>query len=301
MSTNANSLIDFSNQLADAVEQASRSIVMVNARRRLPATGFVWTGDGVVVTANHVVERDDELVVGLPDGREVAATLVGRDPSTDLALLRIQAEGLSPAARASAPARAGNLVLALGKPDERSPVATLGAVSAIGESLETRRGGSVERPIRSDITLYPGFSGGPLINVAGEVLGLNTSGLSRGLPVAVPIAVIDRVAETLLKQGKIARGHVGLALQPVTLPETIQSELGGQAVGLLVVGVDEGGPAASAGVFLGDTLVRFGEHATDDLGALQKSLGPDSVGATRQAVVLRAGAITTLTLTIGER
>jgi S1-C subfamily serine protease len=297
----SNPLVALSESLADAVETGGRSIVAVNARRRLPATGLIWSADGVIVTASHVVERDEEITVTLPDGSEVAAELAGRDPSTDIAVLRASAADLTPIARAAQPARAGHLVLALGKPGAVSPMATLGVVSAIGGIVRTRRGGAIEEPIHTDLTLYPGFSGGPLLNAAGEIFGMNTSGISRGLAMAIPNAVLERVTNVLLTEGGIKHGYLGVALQPVQLPESVAQSLGGQQTGLMVIGVEADSPAAAAGVMLGDTFVSLGGEATTEPRALHAQLGPGTVGTAQPARVIRAGQPLDVSVTVGER
>lgn len=289
-----------SEQMADAVERAAASVVTVNARRRLPATGIVWSVNGDIVTASHVVERDEDISIFLPDGEEIAATLAGRDPSTDLALLRVERDGLTPAARTSGDARPGQIVLALGRPETGGPMAALGGVAAVGDRLRTRRGGAIERPIRPDLTMYPGFSGGPLINGAGEVLGLNTSALSRGLPVSVPVAVIERVATALRERGRVSRGYLGVALQPVRLPAGVAGS-DEPRFGLLISGVEEGGPAATAGLLLGDTLLALDGEVIDDPRALHDRLGPDSIGTTVTLQVLRAGEVHQIPIEVGER
>ena len=302
MSATDNPLVTLSENMADAVERATGSLVTVSARRRMPATGIVWTDDGLIVTANHVVERDEEIRVGLADGNEAAAELVGRDPSTDIAVLKVEGASLTPATKASGAARPGHLVLAVGKPFSHSAMVALGAVSLIHETMRTHAGGAIEGGIHSDVTMYPGFSGGPLINAAGEVLGMNSSGIGREMAVTIPHAVVDRVVATLREKGRISRGYLGVALQPVRIPEAIQSELeGDQEVGLMVIGVEEDSPAAAAGMLLGDTLVRLGDEATDDVRGRHASLGPDSVGAEYPATVVRAGELVNLQVTVGER
>lgn len=291
-STNLSSLF------AEAVERAGEFTVMVKARRRLPATGIVWSADGLIVTANHVVERDEDLIVGLPDGSEVEAELLGRDPSTDLALLRVDASDLTAAPRSGRQARTGELVLAVGKPSNEPPMVAFGAISTIGGRFHRRRrGSSVEQAIRPDLTMYPGFSGGPLIDSAGEVLGMTTTALSRGLPVTLPAATIDRVATALRERGRVARGFLGVALQRVHLPGAIED----QEVGLLITGVEPGGPAAIAGILLGDVLVSIDDMPTSSAHELHDHLGPESVGQRQQAKILRAGQLVDLPVTIGER
>jgi S1-C subfamily serine protease len=302
MSQGTNPLVELSNALADAVERVGASTVTVKARRRLPATGLIWSDDGLIVTANHVVERDEDIVVVLPDGSESPAELVGRDPSTDVAALRIDgASGLTPTPRATSPARPGQIVLALGRPHGALPQVALGGVSAVG-GRRRRRGEPIEGAVYPDLTMYPGFSGGPLVNAAGEVLGMNTSALSRGFPVSVPHAVLDRVVGVLREKGRVARGYLGLALQPVRIPAGLRDKLeDGQESGLLIVGIEPDSPAEQAGLMLGDTLVSFGDVQVSDPRQVHEQLGPDSVGSSLAVRLLRAGERLDLSVTPGER
>lgn len=192
-----NVVVEFSDSLADAVALAGQSIVQVSARRRLGATGLIWNADGLIVTADHVIQRVEEIVIGLPDGRDIAARLIGRDPGTDIAVLKVEAGGLTSAEPSETESRVGHLVLALGRPSSGSPMATMGIVSATDGAWRTWRGGRIEGVVRSDVTLYPGFSGGPLIDGSGRVIGMNSSSLARGLAVTVPHAVLNRVVQAL--------------------------------------------------------------------------------------------------------
>ncbi|HLT20381.1 MAG TPA: trypsin-like peptidase domain-containing protein [Thermomicrobiales bacterium] len=301
MSQEPNVLIELSNALADAVETVARSIVTVKARRRLPATGLVWSPDGLIVTANHIVERDEDVTVVLPDGSEVAAELVGRDPSTDVAALRVEASDLRPAPKAANGARPGQIVLALGRPYGSAPQVALGAVSIAGSALRTRGGGRIEGAVRPDLTMYPGFSGGPLVNAASEVIGMNTSALTRGLPVAIPNAVLDRVVSVLLEKGRVARGYLGVALQPVRIPSGLRISGVDQETGLMIVGIEPESPAEGAGLMLGDTLVSFGGQEVGDPRQVHEQLGPDSVGKVVAVRLLRAGELVETSVTPGER
>ncbi|MDI3340286.1 MAG: trypsin-like peptidase domain-containing protein [Sphaerobacter sp.] len=297
-----NLLTALSDSLADAVATAAPSVVRVEARRRLGATGIVWHADGLIVTADHVVERDDDITVGLPDGRDVRAHIVGRDPGTDVAVLRVDATGLMAATAAPGAARVGHLVLALGRPHGGEPMATLGLVGAVAGPWRTWRGGTVEQVIRSDVTLYPGFSGGPLIDTEGRLIGMNTSVLSRGLPVTLPHAVLARVVEALVARGKVSRGYLGIATQPVVLPAGLRAQLGlAQESGLLIVQVEPGSPAEQAGLMLGDIVIAFGGQPTPEPQALQARLEPGSVGTQQPVRVIRGGALADLTVTVGER
>ncbi len=210
-----NVMMEISNGMAEAVNIADPSVVRVEGRRRVPATGIVWSEDGVIVTANHVVRHDDGIVVGLADGRSVPATLVGRDPSTDIAVLRVGEGGLSALVEANKQELGvGNLVLALGRPG-KTVQATLGIVSALGDSWQTRMGGRIDRYLQTDVLMYPGFSGGPLVDGNGRLLGMNTSGIMGGVSLAIPTQTLSRVADALLTHGRMKRGYLGVSTQKV--------------------------------------------------------------------------------------
>ncbi|MGI8553572.1 MAG: S1C family serine protease [Dehalococcoidia bacterium] len=289
-----------SNDLARAVEQAAAGTVTINARRRQPASGIIWSADGVILTADHVIEREEEIKIGLPDGKEIPATLVGRDPGTDLALLRAAGSGMKAVERGPMPG-IGNLVLAVARPDTDGPMATLGVVSAVGGPVRTWRGGQLERFIRSDVILYPGFSGGPLVDANGRAVGINTSHLSRGSGIAIPMETAQRVAEALLSHGKIRRGYLGISSQPVNLPANATSQAGGQASGLLILRVEPDGPAEKAGLILGDILVSLAGEPVKDVDDLQRLLSGERVGQATPVKVLRGGEPREISVTIGER
>ena len=296
----AEMLSRLSEDLADTVDQASPSVVRIEARRRLPASGIVWSSDGVIVTANHVIERDDKIAVGLSDGRKVAATLVGRDPTTDLALLRLDADALGAAEWAEPDgARVGHLVLALGRPGE-NVLATLGIVSALGGEWRTPSGGKVDRYLRSDVVMYPGFSGGPLVDSSGHVLGLNTSALIRGVPMAIPGPTVRLTVEALLSHGRVRRGYLGIGAQPVRLSEALAGKLD-QETGLLLASVESGGPAEAGGVLLGDVIVGVDGQQTRHLDDLLTALSGDRVGKALNVRLVRGGEVQDLTVTVGER
>ncbi|MCB0054565.1 MAG: trypsin-like peptidase domain-containing protein, partial [Caldilinea sp.] len=195
-----------SEAMAGLAESAGQSVVRVEGRNRLPASGVVYAADGIIVTSHHVVERDDKLRVGLPTGETVDAELVGRDPGTDLAVLRVAATGLTPAAWVDAgDLRVGNLILALGRPGQ-SVQATLGIVSALGGAWRTGGGGEIDRYLQTDVVMYPGFSGGPLTTADGRFGGINSSALARGVSVTIPAATVARVVATILAHGRMPRG-----------------------------------------------------------------------------------------------
>lgn len=300
----SNVLVDLSNAFAAAVETAGKSTVLVNARRRLPATGIAFPfGDDdatdLILTADHVVERDEDISVTLFDGTEVSAKLAGRDPGNDLALLRLERAAATPAT--SAPeAKIGQLVLALGRPSTEGIEASLGVVSAVGGPVRTPRG-LIERYLRTDTTPYPGFSGGPLVDAEGRVVGINTS-FGRGMPFTIPADAAWRAAEQLAKHGTVKRGYLGIRSQSVEIPSAGQKALNReQAAGLLVVGVEDDSPAGKAGLIVGDILVGLNGHPVNDHDELFARLSGDVVGKPTPVEILRGGQPQTVSVTVGER
>ncbi|HEY8259443.1 MAG TPA: trypsin-like peptidase domain-containing protein [Gemmatimonadales bacterium] len=294
-------LAGLSRDLAATVELAGRSVVAISARRRIPSSGVVWQ-PGVVVTASHTITRDDDISVTLASGRSVRATLAGRDPSTDIAVLRLEDAAVPPAERAAeSDLQVGRLVLAIGRPGPHL-TASLGIVSAVAGEWTTWQGGRIDRFVRLDLSIYDGFSGGALVEAGGRVLGINTSGLARATALAIPASTVDRIASQLLSTGTMSRGFLGLAVQPVLLPETLQAQLElGSRGGLVVVNLEAGGPADRAGLLLGDILVALEGDEVSDPADLLAALGPDRVGKTAAVRIVRAGALVTVPVTIAER
>jgi S1-C subfamily serine protease len=292
-------LTQLSDALAEAVERAGASVVRVEGRRRMPASGIVWSAEGTIITANHVVQSDDKIAVGFGDGQSATARLVGRDPSTDLALLKVDGLSLTPAQKAGGELKVGHLALALGRPG-RTVQATLGVISALGESWRTGMGGQIDRYLQTDVVMYPGFSGGPLVSSAGELIGLNTSALARGVSLSIPVATLGRVASSLQTHGKMRRGYLGVSTQPVRLPEGAKNETG-QETGLLIVAVEPDSPADQGGLVLGDTIVNVDGTAVRDHDDLLALLAGDRVGTKTPVAIVRGGQLQTLNVTIGER
>ena len=290
---------ELSDALAETVAAAGPSVVRVEGRGRLPATGTAWSSD-VVVTANHVLERDDNINVGLSNGEAVKATVAGRDPTTDLAVLRADGASLA-ASRWTEPddVRVGNIALALGRPG-KTVQATLGIVSALGQSWQTRAGGRIDRYLQTDVTMYPGFSGGPLVDASGDVLGLNSSALLRGVTVSLPTPTVRSVVETLLAHGRVRRGYLGIGAQVVRLPEGLGPKLD-QETGLLLVSVEPKSPAEKSGLMLGDTIVTLDGNTVRHLDDLLGYLSGDSVGTKPTIRLVRGGQLQELSVEIGER
>src|SRR5215216_4912985 len=296
----SNTLQEFSNDLSSAVEKGGASTVVVDARKRYPASGIAYADD-LVLTADHVVTREENIKVLLPDGKSVNATIAGRDPGSDLALLRLAEKVLTPAKTPDS-IKVGQLVLALGRPNSAGMQASWGIVTAISGPTRTFRGGMLDEYIQTETTPYPGFSGGPLVNTEGEVLGLNTSGLTRGSSLTIPVKGAWRVADALTKHGTVKRGYLGVRTQPVDVSDAARQALQReQSHGLLVLWLEEGGPAEKAGLLVGDIVVAVSGQPVGDADDLFAALGGDTVGKAVAVEVLRGGRPETVTVTVGER
>ena len=296
------SLQQFSDGLADAVASVGQSIVAVFGRRRLPGTGVVWQTDDDatwIVTASHVVEREENLSVGLADGREIAATVQGRDVSRDLAVLKIARIDTAPISLQERAARVGQIVLAVGRPGVTDPQASFGIIVAIGTS--SWRWNSRGRLIHSEVTFLPGFSGGPLITPAAEVVGINTSGLTRGGGVTIPADQVRRIVSDIITFGYPRAGWIGVTVQQAAIAESLRESVGDQEAGLLVVGIAAESPAQAAGLLVGDMLVTLADQPLSDVGDLQLLLDGDQISKVLTAGVLRGGTLTSVDVTPIER
>ncbi|MEZ4868969.1 MAG: trypsin-like peptidase domain-containing protein [Caldilineaceae bacterium] len=292
-------LQSFSQDMADVVSASDTKIVRVEARRRLPGSGVIWSNDGLIVTSHHLIEREEGITIGLADGSTAEAQLVGRDPGADLAVLQA-AGALGNAAEwvDAGELHVGNLTLALGRPGQKVQ-ATLGIVSALGGEWRTPSGGQVDHYLQTDVVMYPGFSGGPLVAADGRFAGINTSALVRGVSLAIPAATVRRVVEALLTHGRMPRGYLGVGIQPVRLAAELQ-QVSGQETGLMVMSVETGGPAAQAGLVQGDVLVKLAGEALRQVDELQLLLAGDKVGKSVPVQLIRGGQSLELAVTIGQ-
>lgn len=274
----AASLVEFSKALSDLVTSSAPSIVRVEARRRLPASGIVWSTDGLIVSANHVVESDEDISIGLHDGSRVSASVVGRDPATDLIVLRTESgEFATPVWSDQEELSAGSLAIAMGRPFHAVEV-SVGTLSAVGGAWRTHGGGRIDRYMRSEVTMFPGFSGGPLVLASGHFAGLNTSGLAHHSDTTLPAETVKRTVETIVTHGRIPRGYLGIGVQPVRI-STAQADRADTDVGLMVMSVEEGSPAAGAGIRQGDILFALGDQVINSVADLRMALSAvDSSG-----------------------
>lgn len=293
-------LAALSDGMADAVENIAASVVKVNGRRRRSGSGVVFAHNKVL-TASHVLEREEDLSVETADGRTLTARFAGRDHSTDLAVLDVEDLDVEPATAAEGEARVGQISLAVGSHSRgEGPRATLGVISAVGGPIRTRRGPRLERYIQTDATPYPGFSGGPLIDARGNVLGILVSGWGRGAAFAIPADLAWRTAGTLSERGSVKRGYLGILSQPVRLPDGQSLGLT-QRGGLLVVGVEEGSPAGRGGLIVGDILATLDGQPVEDTDDLLVLLAGDRVGRPVPVRLVRGGELAEVEITVGER
>ncbi|MBI1774381.1 MAG: serine protease [Proteobacteria bacterium] len=298
MAGTANTLATLSDELALLVARAAASIVGVESGGRLPSSGIHWR-PGVVVTAEEVLERDDGITVTLPGGRQLAATLAGRDPSTDVAVLRLEANGLAVAKTATAGGlKSGQLALAIGSHDGM-PVSSLGIVAYAGGPWQSQRGGTIEALIRLDLGLSPVAEGGAFVDGEGRVVGMAVTGPRRRV-LAIPAETIDRSVDQLLAKGYVGRGYLGAGLKPVRLAQRAAGA-GEERSGVLIVSLDPDGPAARAGLLIGDIVTAWDAKPVGRVREVMRLLGPDSIGKEVRLTLLRGGAPAEIKIIIGER
>jgi S1-C subfamily serine protease len=268
----------------------------------MPSSGIQWR-KGFIVTAHHTIRREEDITVVVAGGKSLKANLAGRDPSTDLAILKVSEESALPLPSfGDGGLKLGHVVLALGRSRGSNLVASAGIVGGISGEWEPRRGGRVDQHIRLSLELYPGFSGGPLVDAQGKVVGINTRGLSRGRAVTIPLATVNRIVDELIEKGHIAKPYLGLAMQPVAVPESLRGKVPGAGnSAVLVVHVEPAGPADKAGVLLGDVVVELQGKPVEDTGDIQQLLGSAKIGDTVAATVLRGGAPVKLSITLADR
>lgn len=288
----ANEWADLSNDFAVAVERAGRSVVAVHARPRFSSSGVIWR-PGVIVTAQHTVRREEEITVTLPDGTNRPVTLAGVDQGMDLAVLKLAEPAGEAIAQLATGVKPGHLALAVGRSEDSGVNASMGIISAVSGPWRTWRGGRLEQYIRLDLTMYPASSGGLVVDSTGAAIGVATSGLSRLAGLAIPAASINRVLDEILSRGRVARPYLGVGLQPVVLPD--------HQKGLIVLSTEAGGPAATAGILIGDILTSVNGKSVSDTEDVQIALESSAAGQSIKAALLRGGAPKEITVTVGER
>jgi len=302
-SANTTVLTDSSEALAKAVEQVARHVVAIVASRHVAASGVLWR-PGVVVAAAHTIRREDGLRVVLPDGGRLDAELAGLDVSTDVAVLKLGTAGADVADVGDAAAvRAGHFVFAVAREASGSTAASFGIVAATGGEWRTWRGGHIDRLIRLDGSIPSGFSGGAVADTQGRVMGVATAALARGFGIVIPASTVDRIADTLLESGHIARGYLGIGTQVIPLPGSLSHKLGLQerGRGLIVLSLAPQGPAEQSGMLVGDILLDLNGQALQEVGDLQAALESGKAGREVRVGLVRGGERIESTVTLGER
>lgn len=295
-------LIELSNALARATDRTAASTVAVHTERRGSSSGVVWR-TGIIATAEHALGRDEEIHLTLPDGRIVAATLKGRDPSTDVSVLQCSEASAAVAEFGDvASLKPGHLTVLVGRTRASGPVAALGVVSLVAAERRTWTGGSLAPYIRLDVGLQPTAVGGAVIDAYGRVIGLATPRFGRFGAVAVPAPTVSTVVETLLREGHIPRAYLGIGLQPVRLPDALRQLLERrEQTAAIVLEVEPNGPANKAGIVIGDILVSLDGHPITRLEDVQSQLRADAIGKPLAAKLIRGGAIQEARIVVGER
>jgi S1-C subfamily serine protease len=298
---NENLLSAFSNNLADLVERTSNSIVTVNASRQISVSGVHWR-EGSIVTVEYGVRQSENLTVTIADGTTLPATLIGRDPGSDLALLKVSDLKLSPATLGDAQSlKVGHMVLAVARDSDRGISASLGILNSQGDAWRSSSGGKIDRYLRPSFMLYPGFAGSALVNMEGQIVGINTTS-PRQRTITIPASTVDRVVNQLLEGGKVKRGYLGLGMQSVYLPESLVRSLDlTNHRGVIVISLEPSAAGDRAGIMLGDILVELDDRAIEDIGDVQAMLDADSVNKQITVRVIRSGNLVDLTLTVDEK
>jgi S1-C subfamily serine protease len=295
-------LIELSNALAQSTERAAANIVAVHAEARGSASGVIWR-TGIIVTAEHALRRDEEIHSTLPDGRVVPATLAGRDPSTDLAVLKCgEASAAVPNFGNVTSLKPGSLTLVVGRTRASGPVAALGVVSLVAPERRTWTGAALAPYIRLDVGLQPTAIGGAVIDAQGRTVGIATPRFARFGAIAIPAPAINLVVDTLLKKGHIPQGYLGVGLQPVRLPDALRQSLQrAEKTAAIVLEVEPESPAHKAGIVIGDILVALDGHPVARLEDVHSQLQGESIGKPLALKFVRGGATQEVNIVVGER
>jgi S1-C subfamily serine protease len=291
------SLKNLNESIRALAAQGTESVVEVRARRGAPSSGVAWSAEGLVVTAEHTVEEDEEIEIATAGGKTHGAEIAGRDPSTGVALLRAQGASLTPPRWRNSNTLVSGEIALLVAASRPGPRVSLTTVSFVGAPWHTDHGGRIDRYVETDSRLFSGFSGSLLLDAEGQALGLNTAGLRRRTPLVIPGETLGRVVKILAERGTVRRGFLGVTTYPVRLPESVKT----QKVGLLVLSVQSGSPAASAGLFLGDVILAVDGESVGSSTALLSKLSEDRVGTRLEARILRAGREESASITVAAR
>jgi S1-C subfamily serine protease len=295
-------LSSLSQALVDLVARASTGVVAVKAAAYRTASG-VALGNNLIAAAHHAVKRDSGISLQTAAGAQSTGTVIGREPGLDLAILRADDLNVEPLAfRDPASIKAGELAAVIGLTTDVGASASLGIMGAVGGPRRTWRGGTLDQFLRLDVNLYPSQSGGAVMDADGALIGMATPALLRHSGVAIPVSTLNRIADELLKQGRIRRGYLGVGMQTVTIPISLRERLGfSHEYGLMVLSVEHESPAEKAGWQLGDILLTLNDSPVLDVDELQAVLRGDSVGRKIKTLLIRGGEKVQGEITIEER
>jgi S1-C subfamily serine protease len=298
----SNELIELSNTLAEATSRAAATVVAVHAETRGSASGIVWRS-GVIVASEHALRRDEDIEVTLPDGRVVSATLAGRDPSMDIAVLKCaEADSAVQQIGDVTTLKPGSLTLVVGRTRASGPVSALGVVSLVAPDRRTWTGGSIAPYVRLDVGLQPTAVGGAVIDAYGNLVGLATPRFARFGAIAVPASAINKIADTLLRKGRIPRGYLGVGLQPIRLPDALRESLHrNEKTAAIILEVHPDGPADKAGIVIGDILISLAGHPITRLEDVQSLLVGDAIGKSLPLKFVRGGSVQEGSIMVAER
>jgi S1-C subfamily serine protease len=296
------SLAAISGELAALAERAALSVVAVNGSRRSHSSGVHWRQD-LIVTAEHTLRRDEEITVAMAGGKNAEASLLGRDPGTDIALLKVEGLAIPPATiDAGGALHVGDLTLVIGRSPDSGHNASMGIISAVSGPWRTWRGGSLDAYIRLGATVFAGSSGGAVIDHRGTVTGIATSALSRVAGLAVPASTVSRVVDRLLTQGSVPQTYLGVGLQPVPMPALFQNRFSLRNTdAIMVLDVEQGGPADRGGILVGDIVFEIEGRGASSIEDVQSLIGAQKAGTPVVLKLIRGGEMKELTLTVGER
>lgn len=292
-----------SNQFAEIAEQSSKFIVAVHGGRRVAGSGIVWR-TGIVVTASHMLRRTDDIEVAFGPESQHKATFLGRDPGTDVAVLRLEkADPAAPELLSDTnKLRVGQLILAVGRSTLGDLAASAGIIARLGTPWQTWRGGKIDTLLRPDVTLYPGQSGSALVDSRGRVLGMNTSVLARAATITVPTATVERVVNEIVEHGGVFRPYLGLAMQAISVPTDLAGKLKiDQNSALMVMQVEPGSPCSDAGITLGDLIVSMNSQPVSGIDDIQRTLSKAKRGDSVDLGYVRGGQLASLKVKLADR
>ncbi len=301
----SNLLLELSSQISELVQSVGRRVVAVQARRGYSSSGVYWR-EGLILSAAHTIRREQEIRVTLPDGRAAKADLVGAEPGSDIAVLKLtdEAHGLPelPPQSVRHDLKVGQLAFVIGRSPDSGPNLSAGVMGAFSGPWRTWGGGRLDNYIRVDAHFYPMSSGGAVVDSNGELVGLATSALSRIAGLAIPVSSLEAIVKRVLEKGHLGVGYLGVGLQPVSIPESLRTRASAtNQVGIVVLSVQAGGPAEQGGLLIGDIIISLDDAAIEDVSDIQAALTAEKIGKPVRVKIIRGGNPVDVQIIVGER